>query len=1044
MRIKKSTPLVARLTLAAFAAALPGSDAWAATSERFVPTAIRPVAARLGSIDLPLSTSLSATLPFATSSPLSPQAAPPAALAAAVPARAPRAAAALKSMAASFAALVKPEVASADARSLAGLPFDAGKRTPQSVPVIAAQAAPANHLAKTSAALVSSSARIVPAASAWIRRAKPYLPTIAAAAGILVLSHMLQHFGIAFHESSYLALMGGIIAPRGGNDGGDRDVRALEQALGKDLKPGQLLTNEELGAKIVAATPQQSTDQRMGMLRILVDEGRFMALSEGRYVYTDLAERFLGDSQDAKINRAGELAKEGVRHINAASTADRALGVAALGEALKILKTLPDGAAAQIEILFKNAAYELLRDILREHISGGLDAATRAKLNEMHFGAGLADRAFDEMTAAELADRVEISKFSFDRPSRRINRGFDMLERMLLSGELPGDAGNDIERGASAFGRALRGELDPGQLLTNEELDAEIMAFAPEETAEKRADMLRALISEGLLMALPGGHCVYTALWERPSADFADAELSRAWTLSLEGVRLINGAELAENTAGLAKLGDALAILRTHDDSDETKSAAAEVKILFQNAAQVLLHNWLLWHIDTLSEDAGTVPQKLEIIQWADILENVDERRFGAGRKTPSLDKETVDALAPLVGRLRKAARKENPVLARGLAMLHAALRGKLPGDAPSRKQPAPEPTPSGDGGVHVRRADALALQAVTESSKPGQLMTEEDIVALAKKNGQSESLARHLIKIFVGSGRFMALSGGRHIYVDFDRRLFGDAPDAEIDGAVGLAKEGMRLVNGKGLNKHALGVTKLGGALEILKARDHPMVFEVEILFKNAAYELLRDVLREHIGIIGDQSSRSPQLRKEHQRTVKTFNDLNTRYFGAGLEGHAFDEATAKRLAAIVLDFHYDPEKEEDDLQIARASLMLRQILLPPAAPDGPLGPILDMKLEALAIRFPGLAITLTAMAREATLEQALLRAPSTGEKSISTMSDTEVMGWIGTAVQDIFDNQIGPALEDAERKNRVQDGDAARVAWDAAAQRYRVDKAP
>jgi ATP-dependent Clp protease ATP-binding subunit ClpA len=94
-----------------------------------------------------------------------------------------------------------------------------------------------------------------------------------------------------------------------------------------------------------------------------------------------------------------------------------------------------------------------------------------------------------------------------------------------------------------------------------------------------------------------------------------------------------------------------------------------------------------------------------------------------------------------------------------------------------------------------------------------------------------------------------------------------------------------------------------------------------------------------------------------------------------------------------------------------------------------GKLSLILDLRLKALQaqLKDKALAVTLTGAAREAVLAKALTQSQ-----------------YGARPVKQIVDREINRALKDAELDGRISDGDSVLVDWDAAAGRYRADKAP
>ena len=91
-------------------------------------------------------------------------------------------------------------------------------------------------------------------------------------------------------------------------------------------------------------------------------------------------------------------------------------------------------------------------------------------------------------------------------------------------------------------------------------------------------------------------------------------------------------------------------------------------------------------------------------------------------------------------------------------------------------------------------------------------------------------------------------------------------------------------------------------------------------------------------------------------------------------------------------------------------------------------LGLILDLRLKALEsqLKDKGLKVTLTGAAREAVLAKALTQSR-----------------YGARPIKQIVDREINRALKDADLDGRITDGDAVLVDWDAAAGRYRADKA-
>jgi len=104
------------------------------------------------------------------------------------------------------------------------------------------------------------------------------------------------------------------------------------------------------------------------------------------------------------------------------------------------------------------------------------------------------------------------------------------------------------------------------------------------------------------------------------------------------------------------------------------------------------------------------------------------------------------------------------------------------------------------------------------------------------------------------------------------------------------------------------------------------------------------------------------------------------------------------------------------------------RLIVFNEIAEKSKLGLILDLRLKALEsqLKDKGLTVTLTDAAREAVLNKALTQSQ-----------------YGARPIKQIVDRQINRALKDAELEGRIRDGDRVIVDWDAAAGRYRADKA-
>ncbi|MFI5361356.1 MAG: AAA family ATPase [Elusimicrobiota bacterium] len=366
--------LCARLTLAAFAASLPGPAAWAQAVERVapaMPTAFSApaIVAPSALSAIPASAAVTLSAPALGATPLPPAAVPAAAVPAAsaqIPA-APMAAAALSASAAQSAALSSPGISADGARALSARSFEAASTPNADTPPSEPAGEPSD------------------SHSGELRRRANKLDTV-------------------FHHT---------------------------------YRAGQLLTAGELIFHATALGESESLSKHL--INILVSDGRFLELSGGRYVYSELGEYFGGEHPDEQVNRAGGFAQQGLRALNSGDGLEaRAAGVSYLGAAYALLKehSAHANATLQIKILFQNGALELMRDILREKAKKdptSFPIEALGKLADVNFGAGLADPDLDEPTRLRLAELVSTA-----RPNSA-DRGFDMLKEML-HGRLPGEA----------------------------------------------------------------------------------------------------------------------------------------------------------------------------------------------------------------------------------------------------------------------------------------------------------------------------------------------------------------------------------------------------------------------------------------------------------------------------------------------------------------------------------------------------------------------------------------------------------------------------
>jgi ATP-dependent Clp protease ATP-binding subunit ClpC len=483
-RVPRRSPLVtlcARLTLAAFASTLPGPAVWAQVAARIAPVTASAAGAAVSAMSpaaaLPSSSLMAAPAPAPApvSAPAALSAAPapaavavlpaaavailmPAKAAAASPAAAPvpAAAAALKSVAAGAASLSAPETSASTARAESARAFDAAAAVPAETDAVAAAemspAAPA--LSRAAAVSAAATSRGVPSAPRWAQTAKSYLPAALVAVGVAGASYVLAHFGIApAAMTAPFAMLAGVVTPIGGG-GTNGDLRALanklDSALRKQARGGELLTKKAL---VQRADYSGIPKWRIGeVLDLLASDGRLMKLSGDAYVYSDLLDRFDDSTGDKDAYNAGALAHAAIKIMNATgSIPEHAQAVATFEKSLSIMIKLGDtSAAAEIELLMKNATLELLRDVLREAAAVLGDAskttAQRAedharavsiaqKLQTMHYGLDLQDPAFESADQAWLerivGDLNPSKDYAKTEKARAISTGMNALYNLI-------------------------------------------------------------------------------------------------------------------------------------------------------------------------------------------------------------------------------------------------------------------------------------------------------------------------------------------------------------------------------------------------------------------------------------------------------------------------------------------------------------------------------------------------------------------------------------------------------------------------------------
>ncbi|MFI5347884.1 MAG: AAA family ATPase [Elusimicrobiota bacterium] len=434
------TLLCARLTAVVFAANLAAPAAWAQSIVRVAPVATAPIgAAGAGASVSAAPMAPSSLAPMSALAPLS----APSAAAAVAPASALQAAALPAAVAASVPALAKSPAAS-----------------PAAAPVTAAGAlksAAVGAAASTGKDVSASEGSARSARTFDAAAARPADSPDAVPAGIWSAAPAL-----GLSRSSHGAAADG---PARGSSPNGADHRAVANSLDAKLRRstvrgGDLIKKAALAEQ--GASVGVNAENLDAVLGLLAADGRLMRLSGGAFVYSDLTDRFDSTSGDQNVDRAGVLAQDAIKAMNASrKLPDHARAVATLEESLEILKEHGEtSAAAEVRILMNNASFELLRDILREAAvmlrekekTDSSRTADREKaeslgreLQGMHFGAGLEAPAFDAKTQIWLENLVGSLNASKrnkqEGDGRMIGRGLGVLYSLIApNGENTGKA----------------------------------------------------------------------------------------------------------------------------------------------------------------------------------------------------------------------------------------------------------------------------------------------------------------------------------------------------------------------------------------------------------------------------------------------------------------------------------------------------------------------------------------------------------------------------------------------------------------------------
>ena len=431
-RPSRRSPLVvlgSRLMLAAFVVALAGPAVRAQAVERAAPVSasaagvVGAAGASLAAPVLPSSLAPLNAAPLAAPSALAGAAAPAAALpvlaapaasvrspAASPKAAAPAAVAALKSAALRAAALSSPKTSASEGRAQSARTFDSAAARP-------------------------------------------------ADAGDAVGGQWNSAPALGLSRAARGAAADG---PRGFTpSGGDLKAvaRVLEAQLRREAKAGELMTKDALVQKALPLAGDAGKAE--SVVEKLAAYGRLMRLSNDRYVFSDLSDRFDASSGSEDVDKAGLLAQDAIGKMNGSTSLPIHAGaVAAFDDAYKVLRNHNESsAAAEVKILRDNASLELLRDVLREYefvlrgkalqdpsLTPQRERALEVmlKLQTMHYGADLDAPQFDAPTQAWLEDLVgnlnPSKKFTEQENGKRIAAGMGVLYSLIApDGETSGE-----------------------------------------------------------------------------------------------------------------------------------------------------------------------------------------------------------------------------------------------------------------------------------------------------------------------------------------------------------------------------------------------------------------------------------------------------------------------------------------------------------------------------------------------------------------------------------------------------------------------------
>jgi ATP-dependent Clp protease ATP-binding subunit ClpC len=1088
------TLFCARLTLVAMAAATPGPAAWAqvARAASAAPAAgvsgaagaslSAPVAlpSGLGSLAAPAAAPLSAPSLFSAPAPSAlsaaalPAAAAPVAAAAApsapVRAAAPSARAELKAFSRRAAALSAPNRSAASAKAESARTFDAASVRPVSGgdAVSGAEGLGAPALGRSFAAPMDG-------------------PGERGSAGF---------------------------TPSGG------DMRAAANAFDSQLRRestgGQILTKADLLEK--AKTLGGGAIGAEDIVSLLASDGRLMKVSVDRFVYSDLTDRFDSAAGHPEVDRAGKMAVNAIKAMNAGEKLpDHARAVAAFSDAVKILEKHDEASAASaVRLLMNNASFELLRDVLREYefvlrakvqkdpsLAPQRERAleTLLKLQGMHFAAGQKAPSFDAQTQAwleELIGSLNPSKqFTAQEKGREIARGMEVLYSLIApNGEgtgaaprrpilsLPAPAGDAkpayqpldksdykalFDYGTDVTQKAAEGRMRPliGRKAEIRQMVKTLLRVEKnnplvigEKGVGKTAIIngLAQMIVSGEIPELAGKTIVKIDLnkvvagtkyrgefEERMQKIIEEAKQSKGRViLFIDEIHMIVGAGGASGSADASQilkesLSDGSLSLIGATTMDEFRRIEKDGALMRRFNPVKLNPPTKDEAVDILEGVKGVYEKKHGVsIALETVKSAVDlAARYVTDRHLPDSALDLMDdASAEVELKASEASAKgeKDPTksvtpedIAAEIALRTGIPAGKLNEDKRTQLKNLPA-----EMKTQVIGQDE-AVEAVAEAVQAGETGYRDpkqpiaSFVFLGPTGVGKTELARALAKIKFGSEKNMLrLDMSEYQEKHAVSRLISAPP-----GYVGH-DEGGQLTESVRRNPYQVILLD-----EIEKA--HPDVFDVLLQVledgrltdgqgRTVDFSNTIIIMTSNIGgsLAGEQAEAKPSdgWRDggdgfEYKQDGMGFNAKTLKRAKAGTGAVAGSPRAKQYLEAFKAK--YRPEfvnRVGED----------RVIVFNEITDAAKLGAILDLRLKALEaqLKDKGLTVTLTKAARQAVLDKALSQSQ-----------------YGARPIKQIVDREINRALKDAELEGRISDGDKVKVDWDAAAGRYKADKA-